>query len=290
MGGLNAAFEAQAKTYVDQKGNASSIFGIKNAVVVNGQYYEAQMIFGAEVKNGEVTTQIGFSADTFGISNPSSGKLEPVFFVENGQVFINEAFINQATIEKLLIGSTIKSKQWNPGTKKGLMLDFNSGKIIASDAEITGEINATKGTLQNVVIEENCDVKGTLYVENLRGDISDTYILNPSGKITIESEHFDRVLICPSLVISRNAGATNALGRPQRIVLKKNGTAFMSSTLGGDFRVGQSSSGNDIYTASPGITSGSVIIKANETAVIEYSPEGHHDCIYTPTTLIIVKK
>ncbi|HFT2414316.1 TPA: phage tail protein, partial [Providencia stuartii] len=89
LGGLNAAFEAQAKTYVDQKGNASSIFGIKNAVVVNGQYYEAQMILGAEVKNGQVVTQIGFSADTFGIFNPSSGKLEPVFFVENGQVFIN---------------------------------------------------------------------------------------------------------------------------------------------------------------------------------------------------------
>ncbi|EOF4365157.1 DUF1983 domain-containing protein, partial [Providencia stuartii] len=70
LGGLNAAFEAQAKTYVDQKGNASSIFGIKNAVVVNGQYYEAQMILGAEVKNGQVVTQIGFSADTFGIFNP----------------------------------------------------------------------------------------------------------------------------------------------------------------------------------------------------------------------------
>ncbi|HEM8275067.1 TPA: DUF1983 domain-containing protein, partial [Providencia stuartii] len=87
LGGLNAAFEAQAKTYVDQKGNASSIFGIKNAVVVNGQYYEAQMILGAEVKNGQVVTQIGFSADTFGIFNPASGKLEPVFFVEDGQVF-----------------------------------------------------------------------------------------------------------------------------------------------------------------------------------------------------------
>ncbi|EPL3992798.1 TipJ family phage tail tip protein, partial [Providencia stuartii] len=140
LGGLNAAFEAQAKTYVDQKGNASSVFGIKNAVVVNGQYYEAQMLLGAEVKNGQVVTQIGFSADTFGIFNPSSGKLEPVFFVENGQVFINEAFINQATIEKLLIGSTIKSKNWDPLAKKGLMLDFENGKLIANDAEITGKI------------------------------------------------------------------------------------------------------------------------------------------------------
>ncbi|HFT2360938.1 TPA: phage tail protein, partial [Providencia stuartii] len=174
LGGLNAAFEAQAKTYVDQKGNASSIFGIKNAVVVNGQYYEAQMILGAEVKNGQVVTQIGFSADTFGIFNPSSGKLEPVFFVENGQVFINEAFINQATIEKLLIGSTIKSKNWDPATKKGLMLDFENGKLIANDAEITGKIYATDG-----------EFNGTVYVEKLKGDVSSSYVINPNSSLTI---------------------------------------------------------------------------------------------------------
>ncbi|HFT1478412.1 TPA: phage tail protein, partial [Providencia stuartii] len=192
LGGLNAAFEAQAKTYVDQKGNASSIFGIKNAVVVNGQYYEAQMILGAEVKNGQVVTQIGFSADTFGIFNPSSGKLEPVFFVENGQVFINEAFINQATIEKLLIGSTIKSKNWDPATKKGLMLDFENGKLIANDAEITGKIYATDG-----------EFNGTVYVEKLKGDVSSSYVINPNSSLTIEAESYDRIIMCPCISISR---------------------------------------------------------------------------------------
>ncbi|MEX0397684.1 DUF1983 domain-containing protein, partial [Providencia rettgeri] len=126
LGGLNAAFEAQAKTYVDQKGNASSVFGIKNAVVVNGQYYEAQMILGAEVKNGQVVTQIGFSADTFGIFNPKSGKLEPVFFVENGQVFINDALINKATIEKIIVGTDMRSKNYVPN-KSGVRLDMVNG-------------------------------------------------------------------------------------------------------------------------------------------------------------------
>ncbi|EOB7509772.1 DUF1983 domain-containing protein, partial [Providencia stuartii] len=126
LGGLNAAFEAQAKTYVDQKGNASSIFGIKNAVVVNGQYYEAQMILGAEVKNGQVVTQIGFSADTFGIFNPVSGKLEPVFFVENGQVFINEGVINKAIIENIVVGSDLRSKNYDQAQKKGMRLDFKN--------------------------------------------------------------------------------------------------------------------------------------------------------------------
>ncbi|WP_368919615.1 TipJ family phage tail tip protein [Providencia vermicola] len=183
LGGLNAAFEAQAKTYVDQKGNASSIFGIKNAVVVNGQYYEAQMILGAEVKNGQVVTQIGFSADTFGIFNPVSGKLEPVFFVENGQVFINEAFINQATIEKLLIGSTIKSKNWDPSAKKGLMLDFENGKLIANDAEITGKIYATDG-----------EFNGTVYVEKLIGDNAAAATYKYATKEETHGSKYDQVI------------------------------------------------------------------------------------------------
>lgn len=121
-----AAIELRAETSVDHKGNASSVFSIKSAVMLNGQYYEAQMMIGATVKNGKVVTQIGFSADTFGIFNPASGKLEPVFFVENGQVFINEAFINKAIIEKIIVGTDMRSKNYVPN-KSGVRLDMVNG-------------------------------------------------------------------------------------------------------------------------------------------------------------------
>lgn len=227
LGGLNAAFEAQAKTYVDQKGNASSVFGIKNAVVVNGQYYEAQMLLGAEVKNGQVVTQIGFSADTFGIFNPSSGKLEPVFFVENGQVFINEAFINQATIEKLLIGSTIKSKNWDPLAKKGLMLDFENGKLIANDAEITGKIYATDG-----------DFRGTVHAEKFIGDVatgvlyegvSKSFIKQPvmsieTSIIYVGNMPYDVDLIMPTMHFA-SEHKEPAINRPFEISVFANGVS-----------------------------------------------------------------
>ncbi|HEM8341381.1 TPA: DUF1983 domain-containing protein, partial [Providencia rettgeri] len=90
-GETQAAIEKMAKTEVDYQGNASSVISFKTAVMYNGQYYDAKMLIGASVKNGQVVTQIGFSADTFGIFNPSSGKLEPAFMVENGQVFISSA-------------------------------------------------------------------------------------------------------------------------------------------------------------------------------------------------------
>ncbi|CAK6619737.1 TipJ family phage tail tip protein [Providencia stuartii] len=278
LGGLNAAFEAQAKTYVDQKGNASSIFGIKNAVVVNGQYYEAQMILGAEVKNGQVVTQIGFSADTFGIFNPSSGKLEPVFFVENGQVFINEAFINQATIEKLLIGSTIKSKNWDPATKKGLMLDFENGKLIANDAEITGKIYATDG-----------EFNGTVYVEKLKGDVSSSYVINPNSSLTIEAESYDRIIMCPCISISRPTSTRNTYSESAQ--LTKNGVTFVKATLGAQYDVGTNHSGHSIHAATPGVSSGIAIIKAHETATIRYSvSDDRVDLIYSPAMLMVIKK
>lgn len=143
FGETQAAIEQMAKVEVDHQGNASSIFSIKNAVMVNGQYYEAQMMIGAIVKNGQVTTQIGFSADTFGIFNPKSGKLEPVFFVENGQVFINDALINKATIEKIIVGTDMRSKNYVP-SKTGSRIDMEN-----SIFEFNGKADDFSTTVNN---------------------------------------------------------------------------------------------------------------------------------------------
>ncbi|MEX5854757.1 DUF1983 domain-containing protein [Providencia huaxiensis] len=121
-----AEIEKRAETSVDHKGNASSVFSIKSAVMLNGQYHEAQMMIGAIVKNGKVTTQIGFSADTFGIFNPSSGKLEPAFMVVNGQVVINEAFINKAVIGSIVVQTDMRSPDYVPG-KSGMRIDMQNG-------------------------------------------------------------------------------------------------------------------------------------------------------------------
>ncbi|EOE0524303.1 DUF1983 domain-containing protein [Providencia stuartii] len=183
IGENKAAIEQRGQTIFDHNGNGSAIYTIKAGIWWNGQYYDAKFMMGVEVKNGQVVTQIGFSADTFGIFNPVSGKLEPVFFVEDGQVFINEAFINQATIEKLLIGSTIKSKNWDPLAKKGLMLDFENGKLIANDAEITGKIYATDG-----------EFNGAVYVEKLIGDNAVAATYKYATKEEIHGSKYDQVI------------------------------------------------------------------------------------------------
>lgn len=119
-----AMIEIRGQTVFKQNGDGYAIHTIKTGVEYNGKYYDAKFVIGAQVAGGQVKTQIGFSADTFGVFNPSSGKLEPVFFVENGKVYMNKAFISQATVNELLVGSTIKSKGYDSGA--GFILDANS--------------------------------------------------------------------------------------------------------------------------------------------------------------------
>ncbi|WP_273804204.1 phage tail tip protein J-related protein [Providencia rettgeri] len=152
FGETHAAIEKMSKVEVDHQGNASSIISFKAAVMYNGQSHDAAMLVGASVKNGNVLTQIGFSADTFGIFNPSSGKLEPVFFVENGQVFMNEAFINKAYIEKLLIGMEIRSKKYEKG-KSGYRLDAETGSAEFNKLEVYGNFKIS-GDAGKVLLDE----------------------------------------------------------------------------------------------------------------------------------------
>lgn len=124
-----AAQNALQAKYDLKKGEASATFTNLVKIVYDGVSYDAGMVIGAELKNGKVTTQIGFSAQTFIVYNPSSGKLEPVFAVQNGQVFFNSAFISTASITNAIIKSDIRSPNYDPITKTGMRINFAGGTL-----------------------------------------------------------------------------------------------------------------------------------------------------------------
>ncbi|MCK9999500.1 phage tail protein [Providencia rettgeri] len=128
IGENKAAIELRGQTVFDHKGNGSAIYTIKTGINWNGQYYDAKFLMGATVANGKVVTQIGFSADKFGIFNPSSGKLEPAFMVENGQVFISSAFIGNATITSAKIADVLQSTNFSDANKIGYQLNMRTGE------------------------------------------------------------------------------------------------------------------------------------------------------------------
>ncbi|MDX7324399.1 DUF1983 domain-containing protein [Providencia rettgeri] len=158
IGDNKAAIELRGQTVFDHKGNGSAIYTIKTGINWNGQYYDAKFMMGATVKNGKVVTQIGFSADTFGIFNPSIGKLEPVFFVENGQVFINEAFINKAVIGSIVVQTDMRSKNYKAG-KEGSRIDMENSVF---------EFNGKNGEYSTIMNNQGFYVKkGDVYIIEL---------------------------------------------------------------------------------------------------------------------------
>lgn len=135
LGENTAAIERRAQTVFDHEGNGSAIYSIKTGINYNGQYYDAKFMMGAEVKNGKVVTQIGFAADTFVIFNPVNGKFETPFVIKDGQVFIKDAFISSATIANAVITTDIRSPDYDPVTKKGMRIDFQSKTIAIYNTE-----------------------------------------------------------------------------------------------------------------------------------------------------------
>ncbi|MBI0030608.1 host specificity protein J [Gilliamella sp. B14384G15] len=66
------------------------------------------------------------------------------------------------------------------------------GKLYARRANISGSIYADSGRLNNVIIDKNCHINGTLSAMQIEGDIVKMYPCPKNGSITIHPAPFDR--------------------------------------------------------------------------------------------------
>ncbi|OTA20464.1 host specificity protein [Xenorhabdus beddingii] len=137
----SAVISEKATAVFDIKGNGYAIYDIGAGVKYKDQFYKAGMVIGAEVKNGQVYTSIGFNANNFVWFNPANGKMEPFMASKNGQLFIKDTFIDMANIKKLLVGIDIKSTNYIPN-QRGFRIDANTGFL-----EINGSGNGYRTRL-----------------------------------------------------------------------------------------------------------------------------------------------
>ena len=84
---------------------------------------------------------------------------------------------------------------------------YNDGHICtnnltASGGSFTGTVNANGGTFNNVTINENCDVKGTIYANKIVGDVVAAKMSNKSQTYTITSSPKTRFLTATAQVNS----------------------------------------------------------------------------------------
>ncbi|WP_412481651.1 DUF1983 domain-containing protein [Pseudomonas asiatica] len=104
---------SQALAALDNK--ASTMWSVKMQVNAQGQYVAAGI--GLGIENGPAGLQSKFlvSADLFAVVNGINGTLSSPFAVQGGQVFMNEAFIQDGTITNAKIGSYISSTNYVAG-------------------------------------------------------------------------------------------------------------------------------------------------------------------------------
>ncbi len=101
----SAAVQQVSSAYADLNGKLSAQWGAKVQVDSNGQKYVAGMQLGVEGSGGAVQSYFLVSADTMGFYNPGNGTMKLAMAIKNGQVFLNEALIDYASITLAKIGS-----------------------------------------------------------------------------------------------------------------------------------------------------------------------------------------
>lgn len=124
-----AAIDTKATTVFDHTGSGSAIYSVKAGINKDGSYCDAGMTIAAIAEAGQpVITRIGFNANQFVILSGPGGKSYSPFSVINGQVFINEAFINYAGITLARVGSWY-SANYVPGQSGTIMRNDGSFEL-----------------------------------------------------------------------------------------------------------------------------------------------------------------
>ncbi|UMB78884.1 phage tail protein [Dickeya fangzhongdai] len=124
-GELTAAVNQKLTAEVTSAGTASAFYTLNLGVIRDGTKYNTGLGMGIEPDgSGGYKSTVVFSADQFGIySGSTPGNYQRAFFIYNGQVFINSAFIQEgsitnakianAAITNAKISGAIYSDNWN---------------------------------------------------------------------------------------------------------------------------------------------------------------------------------
>lgn len=159
IGENSAALDQKLDSWADVNG-VGSMYTMKLGLKYNGQEYNSGMALQLTASGGSVVSQVLFIADRFAIiRNAESGAYTLPFVVQNDQVFMNNALIQDGSITNAKIGNVIQSNNYTAG-EQGWMINKNGGSEF-QNTTVRGTIYATDGIF-----------KGTVQAEAFIGDIA----------------------------------------------------------------------------------------------------------------------
>ncbi|GAB6017092.1 MAG: hypothetical protein Lm2023SU_34520 [Serratia ureilytica] len=162
---------------VEDAGKLKDMWSVKVGKTVDGKLYTAGIGVGVENTPEGMQSQVLILADRFAVLNTADGQGSAVsvpFAIENGQVFMNSAFIKDAAIDSAKIAQHIQSSNWISGQRgwainKNGYAEFHQVTVRGSVYADAGNFN--NGTIGNCHILENCVIDGKLSAANIEGNL-----------------------------------------------------------------------------------------------------------------------
>ncbi|HHI3755617.1 TPA: DUF1983 domain-containing protein, partial [Escherichia coli] len=231
----SATIQQIQRVQKDTNDDLAALYMLKVQKTKNGIPYVAGIGAGIEDTDGQPLSNILLLADRIAMINPEDGNTTPLFVAQGNQLFMNDVFL------KRLFAVSITSSG-NPPT-------FSltpEGRLTARNADISGNVNANSGTLNNVTINENCRVLGKLSANQIEGDLVKTVGKAfprdsraperwPSGTITVrvyDDQPFDRQIVIPAVAFSgaKHEKEHTDIYSSCRLIVRKNGAEIYNRT------------------------------------------------------------
>ena len=227
--------EEFSKEWKDANDKWNAMWGVKIEQTKDGKHYVAGLGLSMEDTEEGKLSQFLVAANRIAFIDPANGNETPMFVAQGNQIFMNEVFLKYLTAPTITSGGNPPAFSLTP-----------DGRLTAKNADISGNVNANSGTLNNVTINENCRVLGKLSANQIEGDLVKTVGKAfprdsraperwPSGTITVrvyDDQPFDRQIVIPAVAFS---GAKHEQDHTDiysscRLIVRKNGAEIYNRT------------------------------------------------------------
>ncbi|HBI7843257.1 TPA: host specificity protein J [Escherichia coli] len=231
----SAAIQQIQKVQVDTSNDLNSMWAVKLQQMKDGRLYIAGIGAGIGNTPDGMQSQVLLAADRIAMINPANGNTKPMFVGQGDQIFMNDVFLKYLTAPTITSGGNPPVFSLTP-----------DGRLTAKNADISGNVNANSGTLNNVTINQNCRILGKLSANQIEGDLVKTVGKAfprdsraperwPSGTITVriyDDQPFDRQIVIPAVAFrgARHERENSDTYSSCRLIVKKNGAEIYNRT------------------------------------------------------------
>ncbi|HFI6694625.1 TPA: host specificity protein J [Escherichia coli] len=227
--------EEFSKEWKDANDKWNAMWGVRIEQTEDGKHYVAGLGLSMEDTEDGKLSQFLVAANRIAFIDPANGNETPMFVAQGNQIFMNDVFLKRLTAPTITSGGSPPVFSLTP-----------DGKLTAKNADISGSVNANSGTLNNVTINENCQIKGKLSANQIEGDIVKTVGKAfprdsraperwPSGTITVriyDDQPFDRQIVIPAVAFSgaKHEREHTDIYSSCRLIVRKNGAEIYNRT------------------------------------------------------------